>query len=55
MTPPTMPSGPDAEPPPTAANGADAIRALQKQMTDMQRQLASLAGVPNAGAEKDKS
>jgi polyhydroxyalkanoate synthesis repressor PhaR len=53
MTPPTMPGGADAEPPPTAANGADALRALQKQMADMQRQLASLAIPPEAG--KDKS
>ena len=53
MTPPTMPGAPDAEPPPTAANGADALRALQKKMSDMQRQLASLAIPPEAG--KDKS
>jgi polyhydroxyalkanoate synthesis repressor PhaR len=57
MTPPTMPGtmpgAPDAEPPSTAPNGADALRALQKQMADMQRQLASLAVPPDAG--KDKS
>ncbi len=52
MTPPTMPGAPDAEPPPTAANGADALRALQKQMSDMQRQLASLAIPPEAGKGK---
>ena len=52
MTPPTMPGAPDAEPPPTAANGADALRALQKQMAEMQRQLSSLAIPPEAGKDK---
>ena len=54
MTPPTMPGAGDVEPPPTAANGADALRALQKQMADMQRQLASLA-VPLEAGSKDKT
>ena len=52
MTPPTMPGAPDAEPPPTAANGADALRALQKQMAEMQRQLASLAIPPETGKDR---
>ena len=54
MTPPTMPGVGDTEPPPTAANGADALRALQKQMADMQRQLASMA-TPLETVSKDKT
>jgi len=46
---------PDAAPAAAAVGGyagADTIRALQKQMAEMQKQLASLAGSPNAAQEK---
>lgn len=54
---PVMPGAAAPETPPASAgapDSAEALRALQKQMAEMQRQLASLAGPGGADAAKDK-
>lgn len=54
--PPAAAPRPDEAKPATPPTGVDAIRALQQQMMDMQRQLAQLAtGQYTPSGEKDKS
>lgn len=45
---------PEAAPAVPPVGGADAIHALQKQMADMQKQLAALAPTPSAGKPKEE-